>query len=71
VSEQATHGVLYFVLILYFLPSVIALLRRRQAASVIVLNLFLGWSLIGWVVALVWAVSSKPQQVVVLREPAK
>ena len=26
--------------------------------AIFVLNLFLGWSLIGWVVALVWALSS-------------
>ena len=44
-------------LVLYFLPS-IAGWNKRNANSIIVLNLFLGWTLIGWVAALIWAVSS-------------
>jgi hypothetical protein len=40
----------------YFLPSVIAAIRgHHNAVAIIVLNLLLGWTLIGWVVALVWA----------------
>jgi len=43
-------------IILYFLPSIIAFARsKRDATSIFVLNLFLGWTLIGWVIALVWA----------------
>jgi hypothetical protein len=30
---------------------------RKNKGAIFVLNLFLGWTLIGWVVALVWAVS--------------
>jgi hypothetical protein len=41
----------------YFLPSIIALARsKRNTLSIFLLNFFLGWPLIGWVVALVWAV---------------
>ncbi len=44
--------------VLYFLPTVIAAARHKQnTLSIFLLNLFLGWSFIGWVVALVWAVS--------------
>ena len=40
----------------YFLPTIIAFARsKRDAMSIFLLNLFLGWTLIGWVVALVWA----------------
>ncbi len=47
----------------YFLPFAIAFHRKRANTSVIfALNLFLGWSLIGWVVALVWAL--KEEQVI-------
>ncbi|SNQ51090.1 Superinfection immunity protein (fragment) [Frankia canadensis] len=53
-------GLLFLVVLvaLYFVPSVIAMVRQRQSASVIVINVFLGWTLIGWVVALALAVSS-------------
>jgi Superinfection immunity protein len=43
-------------IILYFLPSIIAFARsKRDATSIFVLNFLLGWTLIGWVIALVWA----------------
>lgn len=42
--------------LLYFLPSLIALVRgKRDTMAIFLLNLFLGWSVIGWIVALVWA----------------
>jgi len=43
--------------VLYFLPSIVGW-DKRNAGGIIVLNLFLGWTLIGWVAALIWAVSS-------------
>jgi hypothetical protein len=46
-----------FGFVMYFLPSIIALARsKRDIAGIILLNFFLGWTMIGWVVALVWAV---------------
>lgn len=40
----------------YFLPTITARhLRHVNVRAIFVLNLFLGWSLIGWIVALVWA----------------
>jgi hypothetical protein len=42
--------------ILYFLPAIIAFARsKRDAGSILVLNFFLGWTAIGWVIALAWA----------------
>ena len=50
-----------FGFVMYFLPTVIALLReKRDKLSIFLLNFFLGWSLIGWVVALVWALKTNP-----------
>jgi len=44
------------VLISYFIPTIIALIRKhRDATAIFILNLFLGWSLIGWIISLVWA----------------
>jgi hypothetical protein len=47
---------LLLILTVYFIPAIIASVRRhRQRLAIDVLNVFLGWTLIGWVVALVWA----------------
>ena len=47
----------------YFLPFAIAFHKKRaNTGAIFALNLFLGWSLIGWVAALVWAL--KEEQVV-------
>jgi hypothetical protein len=40
----------------YFLPALIAHVREHNnTLAIFVLNLLLGWSFFGWVVALVWA----------------
>ena len=45
-----------FGFVLYFLPSILAFARhKRDTTSIVVLNIFLGWTAIGWVIALVWA----------------
>jgi hypothetical protein len=40
----------------YFLPT-IAARRKANFGAIFALNLLLGWTLIGWVVALVWAMT--------------
>ena len=47
---------LVLLLALYFLPTMIGL-RKRNAGAIFALNLLLGWTLIGWVAALVWALT--------------
>ncbi|HUK26643.1 MAG TPA: superinfection immunity protein [Terriglobales bacterium] len=55
-----------FGFVMYFLPSIIALARsKRDTLAIVLLNFFLGWTLIGWVVALIWAL--KADVVVVYR----
>jgi len=50
-----------FVIALYFLPTLQAASRHHHnAAAIFVINLFLGWTLIGWVVALAMAARSVP-----------
>jgi len=45
-----------FGFVLYFLPTIIAAMKsKRDIVAILLLNLFLGWSVIGWIVALVWA----------------
>ncbi|MBO0917979.1 hypothetical protein EES39_06925 [Streptomyces sp. ADI92-24] len=51
------------IVVAYFLPTIIAFARGvSNSGSVLVLNLFLGWTLVGWVVALAMAArSSQPR----------
>jgi hypothetical protein len=57
-----------FGLALYFLPSIIGA-RKRNAGAIFALNLLLGWTLIGWVVALVWALTKEDVPTAVLVQP--
>ena len=51
------------VLLLYFLPTVVAWQRHhRNTLAIFVLNLLLGWIVIGWIVALIWACTANVQQ---------
>ena len=48
--------VLTALLLGYFLPTVYAFVKHsKNVVGIFVLNLFLGWTFVGWVIALVWA----------------
>ena len=50
-------GFLIILLVLYFLPAIVAELRgHRNMMAIWIINIFLGWTGIGWVIALVMAV---------------
>lgn len=49
----------------YFLPFIVALLRSHNVMGVFLINLLVGWSVIGWIVALVMACASKAQTIVI------
>ena len=55
------HDVALLVtLCLYFLPTIVGFSRRVvNRGSVAVINVFLGWTVIGWVVALAMAVRTR------------
>jgi prepilin signal peptidase PulO-like enzyme (type II secretory pathway) len=42
-------------LIIYLIPSYVGR-KRSDFRRIFILNLFLGWTFVGWVVALIWAV---------------
>lgn len=44
--------------VIYFLPSVVGNHKRNKWA-IFTLNLLAGWTIVGWVVAMVWAVTSE------------
>jgi len=44
---------------LYFLPAIIAAVRHtHNSTAILLLNLFLGWTMVGWFVALLMAIFS-------------
>jgi hypothetical protein len=48
--------------VLYVLPTVLAVHRNCQAAVwVTVVNVFFGWTILGWFVAMGWAATGKAQ----------
>ena len=60
-AKAVVDGIVLLILALlaYFLPALVASQRRhRNRGAIMVLNLFLGWTLIGWVLALVWAATA-------------
>jgi hypothetical protein len=45
----------------YFAPSLVAAMRKHHnAGAILVFNLLLGWTILGWFAALVWACSATP-----------
>jgi hypothetical protein len=55
---------MHFVLfcgVLYFLPAILAAVRHtHNATAILLLNIFLGWTGIGWFVVLLMALFSAP-----------
>jgi hypothetical protein len=65
-SDNAVSIVLFIALsvvgfIAYWVPTAVALIRHhRSPGPIVIINLFLGWTIIGWIVALAMAVSAQP-----------
>jgi Na+/H+-dicarboxylate symporter len=61
VWDSPIHLMIVLVLLLifcvpYFIPSIIAYRRRKaNRVAILAVNILLGWTFVGWVVALVWA----------------
>jgi hypothetical protein len=63
ILAQYTAVVIIAAFLAYFLPTFVGFLRgRANMAQVIIINLFLGWSGIGWIVALAMAFGSTKKQ---------
>lgn len=50
---------LFIILVVcYFVPTVVAFSRKHHnAGAICALNVFLGWTVVGWVTSLVWALT--------------
>jgi len=63
--------IIILLLAIYILPSIIVIIRNHQSStSIILLDLLLGWTLVGWVFALVWSFTN-PAQVIVNNQTAQ
>lgn len=63
-SGSPMAGCLFLVVgfFIYFLPTFVASSRKHlNGTSIFLVNLFLGWTFLGWVVALVWASSANTE----------
>jgi len=59
-AEILTWALLLFFISLYFTPYIIAIGNKKKAAGAIgALNILFGWTLVGWVVALFWAMNKE------------
>jgi hypothetical protein len=66
ISAVAGTVMLILLAVGYFIPTIIAATRHvRNVGAVIVINLFLGWTVIGWVIALAMAFGSAPPRAVI------
>ena len=59
---MATVVGLLIMAALYFLPTIIASSREHNTGGVFIVNLILGWTLVGWAVALVMACGNQPKR---------
>lgn len=63
-SQLSGGGLAGFVALLagYFLPGIVAHWRRHPSAgAILALDLLLGWTGLGWIIALVWALTAPRQ----------
>jgi hypothetical protein len=60
---------LLFLFAMYWLPTLIALVRQTPSAlGIAALNFFVGWTVIGWILALVWALAANTSPHVIVIE---
>lgn len=52
-------AVTVLAIVLYFLPSLLGR-HKRRAGAIFVLNLLLGWTVVGWLIAMAWALTAEP-----------
>lgn len=51
------------LIILYFLPTLIAENRKHNNENpIFVINIFFGWTIIGWIICLAWAFTNNSKK---------
>lgn len=45
-----------FIIAIYFMPTIIAIINRKsRMVTVLLINAFLGWTVVGWIIAFILA----------------
>lgn len=51
--------ILFLIIIVYLLPALIALIRgHKNTLAISTLNIMTGWTALGWIASLVWALTN-------------
>jgi hypothetical protein len=59
-SDTSIIGGMALLSLIYLYPTIIAMRRsHKREVSIAVVNIFLGWTVIGWGTALIWALNEK------------
>jgi hypothetical protein len=54
------EGLAIGLIVAYFLPTIVGAVRGQpNTTAIFVMNLLLGWTMLGWVIALIWAFTRK------------
>ncbi len=58
-ADAVPYLLLFAVLVGYFVPAFVADLRgHHNTSAIMALNLLLGWTVLGWIAALIWALTA-------------
>jgi hypothetical protein len=69
--DDQTRGAVAVGITMYILPTIIALWRKHPSrGSIVLVDLLLGWTGIGWLAALIWSFGSTKQHVVIVSPTA-
>ncbi len=45
------------LLVVYFIPTIIVVARHaKNITGIVLLNIFTGWTFVGWAIALIWSI---------------
>lgn len=59
-GDVSTLAILLFIVGGYMTPAFVAFVRgHRQSVAITILNVTLGWTLFGWVAALIWSATNE------------
>ncbi len=72
ISPVKLSMLVFAIALLYFIPTISAYsLKKQNAHTVLITNIFLGWTVVGWVVALARALAKEPEKSTLSIEPPK
>jgi hypothetical protein len=56
-------------LLVYFSPTILALMRSHSdVLAIILVNLLFGWTVVGWIYALIWSLTGTKNQSIVVNQ---